>query len=324
MHSGYRNHPSLVTQRAIGAFVGAAVGDALGAGYEFDGAGRFSSDHPEPVLTGHGEMRGGGTFGWAPGEFTDDTAMAVAFAESLVARDGLDAADLWARWRAWAATAADVGVLTGLALSHDEPAGAAAAAEESNGGRSAGNGSLMRNVPVALFHHDSPPDEIHALAAAHSALTHHDPDCAVACGLHARMVRAALYGDCAFAALDEAVAELPTGPRARWSALLRPAWKPSDAKPQLTNGTVWICMAQAVWAVRGARSFADALIRAIDLGGDADTVACVAGSIAGARWGIQGIPSRWTTYVHGAFDTPAGRRSYANGDLQRLACRLLG
>ena len=309
-------------QHAIGALLGSAVGDALGAPFEFQPGGRYSARFPRRVLGGAGEMVGGGP--WAPGEFTDDTHMALALAESLVSHGRLHPEDLWARWRAWAADAKDVGILTRQALSCSTHDGAAAHAHRANGGKSAGNGSLMRNVPVALFHHDSPPDEIHALAAAHSALTHHDPDCAVACGLHARMVRAALYGDCAFAALDEAVAELPTGPRARWSALLRPAWKPSDAKPQLTNGTVWICMAQAVWAVRGARSFADALIRAIDLGGDADTVACVAGSIAGARWGIQGIPSRWTTYVHGAFDTPAGRRSYANGDLQRLACRLLG
>ena len=75
--------------------------------------------------------------------------------------------------------------------------------------RSAGNGSLMRNVPVALFHHDDTDDDITRLAAAQSAMTHHDRDCDHACALHARMVRAALHGDDPFAALEEALPDLP-------------------------------------------------------------------------------------------------------------------
>ena len=322
MASGQRHHPSLVRQRAIGAFVGAAVGDALGAGFEFDGPGLYTKRFPQPVLAAAGEMRGGGSFGWSPGEFTDDTAMAVALAESLVAHRGLDHADAWLRWRAWARTAPDVGNLTRIALSHDSYVGSAGRAAAINGGHAAGNGSLMRNVPVALFHHDDSDDDLARLASAQSALTHHDPDCAIACALHARMVRAAMHGDDAFAALDESIADLPGEARARWSALLAPAWEPDHAtKP---NGTVWTCFAQAAWAVRGARDFAHALARAIDLGDDTDTVACVTGSIAGAIWGIQGIPSRWTTYVHGTVDTPNGRRTYRNADLQHLALQLLG
>jgi ADP-ribosyl-[dinitrogen reductase] hydrolase len=322
MASGQRHHPSLVRQRAIGAFVGAAVGDALGAGFEFDGPGLYTKRFPQPVLAAAGEMRGGGSFDWSPGEFTDDTAMAVALAESLVAHRGLDHADAWLRWRAWARTAPDVGNLTRIALSHDSYVGSAGRAAAINGGHAAGNGSLMRNVPVALFHHDDSDDDLASLASAQSALTHHDPDCAIACALHARMVRAAMHGDDAFAVLDESIADLPGEARARWSALLAPAWEPAHAtKP---NGTVWTCFAQAAWAVRGARDFAHALARAIDLGDDTDTVACVTGSIAGAIWGIQGIPSRWTTYVHGTIDTPNGRRTYrsrrAKRSLARCAC----
>ena len=70
-------------QRAIGALVGSAVGDALGAPFEFERPGLYRSMYPEPVLAGPGEMRGGGGFGWKPAEFTDDTQMALALAESL-------------------------------------------------------------------------------------------------------------------------------------------------------------------------------------------------------------------------------------------------
>ena len=84
-------------QRAIGAFVGAAVGDALGAPFEFGESGAYTAAFPVPVLGGRGEMTGGG--GWGPGEFTDDTQMALVLAESLLASDGFDPVAVWAGWR---------------------------------------------------------------------------------------------------------------------------------------------------------------------------------------------------------------------------------
>ena len=104
------------TQHAIGALVGSAVGDALGAPFEFQRPGLYRATYPSPVLGGIGEMRGGGVFRWKPAEFTDDTQMALALAESLIARNGFDPADLWQRWRTWAETATDVGVQTRTAL----------------------------------------------------------------------------------------------------------------------------------------------------------------------------------------------------------------
>ena len=125
-----------------------------------------------------------------------------------------------------------------------------------------------------------------------------------------------------FAALDAALADLPSD-QARYREMLDPSWQPGDTT--LTNGTVWTCLAQAVWAVRtNADSFASAVTAAIDLGGDTDTVAAVTGALAGARVGIQGIPSRWMTYLHGHVTTSNGRRTYRAHDLQDLTMRLLG
>ena len=98
--------------RAAGAILGAAIGDALGAPFEFGPGGQFGARFPGPVIGGVGEMIGGGGFGWAPGEFTDDTQMAMALAESLIRNDGLDLDDLWERFRAWAQSAKDVGIVT--------------------------------------------------------------------------------------------------------------------------------------------------------------------------------------------------------------------
>lgn len=136
----------VVVHRACGAVLGAAVADALGAPFEFGDPADYHRRFPSPVLGGIGELVGGGGFGWAPGQFTDDTEMAVATAESLLACDGLDLDDQLARFRAWAGAAADVGILTREVLGSGLPAGAAAGTVfDRRGGRStAGNGSLMR------------------------------------------------------------------------------------------------------------------------------------------------------------------------------------
>lgn len=314
------HHPSVQVQHAIGAIVGAAVGDALGAPFEFQPKGRYSARFPQAMRGGKGEMIGGGP--WAAGEFTDDTHMALALAESLIAHGSLNAADIWERWRSWAKTAKDVGILTRHALARTTHEGAAEHAHRTNGGKSAGNGSLMRNTPVALFMLRESLDSALALAITQSRLTHHDRANDEGVAIHTAMVRAGIRGEDMFAALEGVVASFAAEPREHWRALLSPSWSPSDA--EFGNGTVWTCLAQAVWAMRSANSFEEAVRAAVDLGDDADTVACVAGSLAGARWGIQAIPSRWTTYVHGTMQTPVGERHYDFVALQEIARGLLG
>ena len=308
-------------QRAIGALVGSAVGDALGAPFEFERPGLYRSTYPEPILTGLGEMRGGGGFGWKPAEFTDDTQMALALAESLVGSGGFDANDLWRRWRAWARTASDVGTQTRAALAHESHVGAAKKVSDKSGGRSAGNGSVMRNTPVALWTADRSLDSLVELAGQQASLTHHDSHNSYGAAIHGAMVRAGIRGEDIFDAIGHVFEVLPAAARERWEPLLSPHWQPDTSVP---NGTVWACLAEAVWAVRHASSFEDAIVRAVDLGRDADTVACVAGGIAGARWGVQSIPSRWTTYLNGTVSGLEGHTVYDYASLQSLSRKLLG
>ncbi|MFZ9629367.1 MAG: ADP-ribosylglycohydrolase family protein, partial [Ilumatobacteraceae bacterium] len=118
--------PYTASERVLGALLGSAVADALGAPFEFGPAGQYSQAFPTPVWGGAGEMTGGGGFGWAPGEFTDDTQMAMCLAESIVARGGIDLDDLWRRWQHWSRSASDVGIITRATLSRPTREGAAA------------------------------------------------------------------------------------------------------------------------------------------------------------------------------------------------------
>lgn len=299
--------------RLTGLLVGAAVGDALGAPFEFMPAGSYAKRFPRPVRGGIGELIGGGGFNWAPGEFTDDTQMAIVLAESLLANDHTLSRDhVFESWRGWAADARDVGSTTRHALSftrwqdvtHRNPAMTAA------------NGALMRAFPLALLDVDSGTRKQWTLQQAE--LTHAHPDAAFGAWLGVAMMRAAIDQQDPFSALNDELRQLPSESYEVFSPLLDESWKPSGSV--IGNSSVWGCLAGAVWAVRGARSFEDAVVRAVNLGDDADTVACVAGAIAGAMFTEQAIPSRWLAYVHGAVH---GKR-YRLEDLENLAMSIAG
>jgi ADP-ribosyl-[dinitrogen reductase] hydrolase len=313
----------ITEQRAIGALVGSAVGDALGARFEFGPAGAYRREFPEPVLGGIGEMVGGGPFPWKPGEFTDDTQMAVALAESLLACGGFDADDVWRRWRSWAKSATDVGVLTRRVLSAPDWRGAAEAGHHASGGLSAANGALMRVTGLTVAYAFGDPAELTLAAQAQAALTHHDPAAGWGAAIGAQLVRAAIEGMYPLSVLDDLVAELPADVHDRFAEVLDPAWDPT-VPGAISSGTVWGCLGRAVWALRRSGSFAEAVVEAIDLGGDTDTVAAVTGAIAGAWHSVQGIPCRWTTYLNGTVDGPGGTVAYDNDGVRSLARRLMG
>ncbi|MGP6157753.1 MAG: ADP-ribosylglycohydrolase family protein [Vulcanimicrobiaceae bacterium] len=309
--------------RALGALVGSAVGDALGAPFEFKQPNRYAVQFPEPAIGGAGEMIGGGSYNWEPGEFTDDTQMAIALAKSIVAAGGYSSSEAWKWLRAWCREANDVGITTRLALSRVNIEGAALEAHLQTYGRSAGNGALMRVTPIGIAFVHADVDTLMAAARAQAALTHEDPAAGWGAAIAAELVRRAILGHAPLAEIDAVLEFVPADVRERFAQTLRPDWKPSDAG-SLGNGSVWICLAQAVWALRHSDSFEAAVVKAVNLGDDADTVACMTGALAGAVFGIQAIPSRWTTYVHGKIGSPNGMRFYDNAALQDLTRRLLG
>src|SRR3954464_4225609 len=297
------------SHRVAGALVGSAVGDALGAPFEFGPPGRFSARFPSPARGARTEMCGGGP--WELGEFTDDTQMALLVASSLVDRGGLDEADLFERFRTWAeADPKDVNIQTRAVLGSGQPWDVAAAEHFRRTGRAAGNGSLMRTTPAAIRFSRDGRDVTMDTARRISALTHGDPSTGEGCAIFHELMRVALDGGDPLAAIPSALEAVADEHRDRWATVLAADWTPSDATE--SNGAVWPTLGQAVWGLRHGHDFAEVMRLVIDLGGDTDTVAAVAGGLAGAVFGMGGIPMRWPSAVHGrvtGYADPLWRRA---------------
>lgn len=281
--------------RAIGAVLASAVGDALGAPYEFK----------PPILSSTlVEMKGGGAFGWAPGEWTDDTSMAIPILQGLARGKSLAEEstqdEIVAAWHQWAASAPDVGVqtravLVGLSASTAASARDSAEAVHRRTGQSGGNGSLMRTTPVALSALES-REQTATNARAISRLTHLDEDAGDACVLWSDAIRTAvLTGNCE---LRSALDLIPEVRRSIWHERIEVAEK---FEPFHFENNGWVVQAfQAAWsAVFRAESLADGLERAVRAGSDTDTVAAIAGGVLGAKFGAGEIPKEWKESLHG-------------------------
>ncbi|HJD82582.1 ADP-ribosylglycohydrolase family protein [Kitasatospora aureofaciens] len=277
--------------RAAGAVLGAAVGDALGAPYEFGPAGGLSARFP----AGNVELVAGG--GWEIGEATDDTQMAVLVAESLIERGELDLPDIFDRFRRWAAAdPKDIGIQTESVLTSGHPWDLAAAIHFNGTLHAAGNGSLMRAATSAVaFAHAGRQATMDA-ARRIAALTHGDRAAWEGTAIFHELVRLALYGTDPLAELPAVLAAVHPDHRERYAVVLAPDWHPGRATE--ANGAVWPCLGSAVWALRTTGGFEQALCAAVDLGGDTDTVAAVTGGLAGARYGLAAVPRRWTEPLH--------------------------
>jgi ADP-ribosyl-[dinitrogen reductase] hydrolase len=285
--------------RAAGVLLGLACGDALGAGYTFAG--------PLPESTPVA-MRGGGGVHRVPGEWTDFTAMAVPIARAastgrnLADDDVLD--DIVAEWVLRARSAPYDGIQLGAVLSGTDPTADGsrrmAGEQHDRTGRSAGNGSLLRTVPVALACLDDPAT-LAVVARTISELTHVDKDAGDACVLFGLALRhAVLQGE---TDLEIGLDLLPPTRRDLWAARLAEA---AGKRPVDFPRNGWVVQTvQAAWAAIGRTSAADAgqLRRGVETaargGGDTDAVAGTVGALLAARWGIRAVPDSWRRVVRG-------------------------
>lgn len=286
MTGSISNPPDPVLDRALGALIGLAVGDALGTTIE------FSRRDSHPPAT---EMVGGGPFELKPGEWTDDTSMALCLADSLIANNGAldprDLADRFVRWWRHGENSVngrcfDIGNATRAALSNylrtGEPHGDDATL-------SAGNGGIMRLAPAVIAAHRD-ANKAAALSRAQSLVTHAAPECLDSAEVLARVLVAGIAGD-GHAALDAGVDARLAASKVKVIAI--GGWRGKTRDQIKSSGYVVNTLEAALWAVGGSSSFEEAVLKAVNLGDDADTVGAVTGQLAGAIYGRSAIPKRW-------------------------------
>ena len=283
-----------MNDRRRGTLIGLAVGDALGAAVEFKSPGSF------PPVTGY---RNGGPHRLEAGEWTDDTSMALALADSI-ATAGWDLNDQASRYVEWWKTGKysvngrcfDIGITTQGALANflaDKDALTSGDCSD----RASGNGSIMRLAPVPIrFGHLYPEklDELSRLAEESSLPTHASEQCLSACRYLATVLAALIHGE------DR-------------DKVLSPDWQPlqdlneikplhpliqeiaqgsfRQRKPPAIQGSGWVVksLEASLWAFHDADTFEEAVLKAVNLGDDADTTGAICGQLAGAYWGESGI-----------------------------------
>ncbi|KAB8145781.1 ADP-ribosylglycohydrolase family protein [Chloroflexia bacterium SDU3-3] len=285
-----------LAERIEGGIYGLLVGDALGVPYEFHEPGELPPAEQIEFAPPAGFHRAHA--GVAPGTWSDDGAQALALLDSLLERGRLDLDDYGRRLVAWhergymavGGKVFDVGIQTSQSIRMLAQGTLAAQAgrtdEQANG-----NGSLMRVLPLALWHRGDDQSLV-ADAHAQSLITHGHVRAQVCCALYCLWARRTL------AATPNPWAEAVAALRAIYGASsveraeLEQHIRPDDGGPGSGGGYVVDCLRSARWAM-GAGSYEQVVKAAVALGHDTDTTACVAGGIAGIRDGVAGIPTRW-------------------------------
>lgn len=280
--------------RYRGCLLGLAAGDALGTTLEFKPPGSF-----KPI----NDIVGGGPFGLKPGQWTDDTSMALCLAESLIERQGFDPVDQLERYLRWyreghlssTGSCFDIGNTVRMALSrfqetHEPYCG-------STDPMSAGNGSIMRLAPVLLFYARNPREAIDR-AGESSSTTHGARTAVDACRYLGGLIVGAVNGCTKEELISENYSpvsgywdENPTAPEI--AEIAAGSFKRQEPPEIKGTGYVVKSLEAALWAFYHGKSFKDGCLLAVNLGDDADTTGAVFGQLAGAFYGEQGIPQSW-------------------------------
>lgn len=268
--------PETLEDHALGAFLGLAVGDALGATVEF-----MTRREIEARYGIHSRIVGGGWLNLKPGQVTDDTGMALALGRALIAAGGFDTATVADGFLAWLKSRpVDCGntVRRGLrrVLTHGT---LEAPYRESDGG----NGAAMRLLPVALATLGAAPEQTRAWTLGQAHITHNQAQSDAACLGLVGMVHAALAGRGMAGVRAEAARLVAAEPAFRFSPY-----------PGRSSAYIVDTMQTVLHYYFATDSVRACLIETVNQGGDADTTGALAGMLAGATHGASAIPAAWT------------------------------
>ena len=280
--------------RYRGSILGLAVGDALGAPVEFKRPGSF-----KPVTT----MTSGGAFGLRPGQWTDDTSLALCLAESLVETNGFDLIDQLERYVRWyrdghlssTGECFDIGNTTKMALNHYEETKEPYSGP--TGPATAGNGSIMRLAPVPLAYAKDFGVAVERSGES-SKTTHGALEAVDSCRYLGGLIAASATGVDKTEFLSKRYSQKP----GYWTenplcqnvdAIANGSFKEKSPPEIKGSGYVIDCLEAALWAFYKTESFGDGCLLAVNLGDDADTTGAVYGQLAGAYYGASGIPKKW-------------------------------
>jgi ADP-ribosylglycohydrolase len=285
-------------ERFRGCLLGLAAGDAVGTTLEFKPPGSFA-----PIS----DIVGGGPFQLKPGQWTDDTSMALCLAASLIECRGFDARDQMQRYVKWwregymSSTGFffDIGGTTAEALRTFERTGNSFAGSTDEG--KAGNGSLMRLAPVPMFYYKSPIEAIER--AGESSRTTHGAQTAMdACRYFAGLLVGALAGvdkdtllSPRYCPVEGYWDDHPLHPEI--AAVADGSFQEKDPPKIRGTGHVVRSLEAALWAFDRASSFREAILLAVNLGDDADTTGAICGQLAGAFYGFEGLPKKWCSLL---------------------------
>ncbi|CAM3560757.1 ADP-ribosylglycohydrolase family protein [Paenibacillus lupini] len=272
----------MMRDRILGGLFGVAVGDALGGTTEF-----MSEAEIKREYGWLDQIIGGGVWQLEAGEITDDTAMTIAVARGILHNpaEPIEAiGDYFLKWKAM--NPKDIGNI--IRTVFDQYNGdwfeAARRAKARLNGMTAGNGTLMRCLPISLAYPDL--EVMEKITKRHSEMTHDDESATEACLIYNRIARRLLQGETLKAAVRTEITDT------RYEQLLN-----GQAPIGPPDGYVVHTMQWVVHHLLEADSFEEVVQRAANKGGDSDTIGAIAGGLAGIYWGYDGIPARYAESI---------------------------
>lgn len=267
--------------RILGGLFGVACGDALGGTLEF-----YSKKEGKEEYGYLKDIIGGGVWNLEPGEVTDDTMMTIAVAEGILEKPEDPIERIGEKFLNWyRSNPKDIGNTVKAAIEgykiHGDWRRASAYAHEQLAGRSAGNGTLMRCLPVALYYDDF--EKMIKITKVQSRLTHFDKKAEKACEIYNTIVYNYLKGEEKISTIESVVKDYD-----EYEEIL------STSKRELNpSGYVVDTLMCALWCFANTSNPEDAVCEAVNLYGDSDTIGAVTGGLAGVYYGIDAIPQRW-------------------------------